>query len=505
MGAQGFGERTLAQLTGAAEEPAELFEGGLRPRRWENEQAGGVGTDLIWDRFARRVLPLWLTKAEALAALAGGSTFAVYMVAANRSYDYDSSETVGEFIAKHSLLDPLRRQFAFNNHPLFSLVEHFVYSAGGTSAAALRVLPCAFGAATVALLVVWAVRRWGLLAGAAAGLLVAVNPLFADLARSVRGYSLLSLCALASTLALVRLLEGGGRASGMSYVALVAIGVATHVYMLFVVIAQVAAVTAAGSVGRRWLARWLAALALGSAVYAALAIRMADRVVRGLRHFDAAFPGEAAHSVLGDRWLAVFSFALLALLGLIAVRRRAVLAAVAAIALVLGVDWALLAPLDLYPRFLVWLVPGFALLGAAAVRRWPQTVVLVVLGCLVMMRVDLAGWSAAQLPSGRAAALVARLRQEDMRVCVLPFTRGALMAYTSTPPPEVRSKRQFGRCGAVVGLAVGPRRLLRSAERAFPYMLILSAETPMMVLSRRVLEFGRDRVIAPRRARALSE
>jgi hypothetical protein len=89
-----------------------------------------------------------------LSALAGATaaaaTFSFYMVGAERSYDYGSSESVGAFIATRSLLDPFRRQFQFNNHPLFSFLEHLVFSAGGVSETALRALPEAAAATTVA-------------------------------------------------------------------------------------------------------------------------------------------------------------------------------------------------------------------------------------------------------------------------------------------------------------------------------------------------------------------
>ncbi len=203
-----------------------------------------------------------------LAVATGAGTFALYVVGAGRSYDYDSSWTVGTFVATPSLLDPLRRQQGFNNHPLFSLLEHVVYSGGGRSEAAMRVLPAVFAAATVVLLVLWAGRRFGLFAGGSAGLLVAANPLFADEARAVRGYSLLCLCALASTLLLVRLLERDEAGGGVAYLLAVAAGIATHLYMLVVVVARIAAVLAARRLSRRWLVRSAAAILLGGSVYA---------------------------------------------------------------------------------------------------------------------------------------------------------------------------------------------------------------------------------------------
>ena len=53
----------------------------------------------------------------------GGTIGAVsaifYFMAAGRSLDFDSSVTVGVFVKTGSILDPLRRQVALNNHPLF--------------------------------------------------------------------------------------------------------------------------------------------------------------------------------------------------------------------------------------------------------------------------------------------------------------------------------------------------------------------------------------------------
>ena len=130
----------------------------------------------------------------------GTVTFAVYMLGSGRNYDYDSSETVGTFVATRSLLDPFRRQDVFNNHPLLSFVDHLVYSAGLHGPTALRVLPVLFAAGAVALVAGWATRCWGALAGTCAGAMLAANPLFAFSSRGVRGYSLVTLSAVASTL-----------------------------------------------------------------------------------------------------------------------------------------------------------------------------------------------------------------------------------------------------------------------------------------------------------------
>jgi hypothetical protein len=422
-------------------------------------------------------------RAPALAVALFGSTFGLYLAAAGRSYDYDSSETVGAFVATPSLLDPLRRQLAYNNHPLFSLLEHVVYTAGGTNETALRVLPCLFGALAVGVLGGWFGRRWGVLAGLSAGVLLAANPLFATEARSVRGYSLLTLCAIVSTLLLVRLVERPRRWTEFGYAVAVAAGVATHLYMVIVVLAQLAAIVAA----RRLRLVWPLAVGVvvGGCIYSGVAAKMIaySRHQRG--HFNSALPREAARALLGERTLAVAVFAALAIVGVALLRQRAVIAAVAALAVALIVDWAVLAPRDLYPRFLVWLVPGLAVLVAATVRRFPIAVVAAAVVVGLMIDLDEAHWTTPPLPGRQTAALVRHLAGEGRRVCVLPYTSGALMAYLRQPPHEVSTPEGFTACDAIVALAIGPHRLLLVARTDFPYHVELAAITPMVIRCRR--------------------
>lgn len=444
------------------------------------------------DAFAKPLGPL---RRHAAALTLGGVVFGTYMIAAGRSYDYDSSETVGAFVATRSLLDPLRRQIFFNNHPLFSLLEHVVYSAGGTSETALRVLPAACGAGAVAVLTGWLGRR-SLLAGVSAGLLLAAEPLFAAESRAVRGYSLLVLCAVVSSLLLVRLLERpSGRAVEIGYVVSLAAALATHLYALFVLAGHVGAVAGSGRLGRRWLLRWVAALALGGSVYIGLARTMlaASRGERG--HFDADFPARAAHALLGVQPVAVVLFAALGLIGLVVLRRRGAVAATAVVLAGLLVDWAVIAPLDLWPRYLLWVVPAFAGLAGVAVARWRPIAVLAVAAIVLMGRLDAQRWLLPMLPSRPVAALVAELRTRDERVCALPFTRGALMAYVPAPP-EVTRLSQLHECDALVSIATRQRGILAEARSSFPFSARWSAQTPMLVLSRTPLPEAEPRRVA---------
>jgi len=61
-------------------------------------------------------------------ALLGLAVTGVYFIGAGRAYGYDASVTVHQFVVTPSLLDPLHRQALYNNHVLFSFVDHLVYA-----------------------------------------------------------------------------------------------------------------------------------------------------------------------------------------------------------------------------------------------------------------------------------------------------------------------------------------------------------------------------------------
>ena len=339
-------------------------------------------------------------------AVGAVGTLGFYLLAAGRSYDYDSSESVGTFIATPSLFDPFRRQLKFNNHPLFSFLEHVVYSAGGTSETALRVAPILAGAAAVALLVGLLGRAWGWLPGVSAGLLLATNPTFAELSRSVRGYSLVTLSAVSSTFLLARLLERRVTRAGPIYSIALAIGIATHLYALLILLGHILFVLARHRLDRRWIGRWAAATALGGLSYIGLAATMFHAARHEQHHLRPAFPVELARAVLGTATPAIVALSILTVIGLALFRGLPLLIVGAGVAGAIGIVWLALAPIDLYPRFLIWLVPFAAGAAAAAVRRLPILAVLVVVAAAAMVRVDIARWTTNPLPSRAAAELV---------------------------------------------------------------------------------------------------
>jgi hypothetical protein len=404
------------------------------------------------------------------------------MVGAGRAYDYDSSESVGSFIATRSLLDPFRRQLQFNNHPFFSFLEHLVYSAGGSSETAMRVLPTAAAAATVGLVVGWIVGRWGWLAGLAGGLLLAANPTFASLGRSVRGYSLLTLALVCATVLLERLLVERRGGEGIAYTTALAIAIATHLYALCVLLGHVLVVVVRREADRRWLLRWVAAVVVGGLAYSGMAGRMVAAARSEQHRFQSAFPLHVGAAVLGSTPAAIAVVACLTCLGLLRARRSA-LAALAVVVAVLGVDWAVVAPTDLYPRFLVWLIPVAAVAAAAAIRRSAWLLGPAVVAAVAMVAVDIPNWTVQPLPGPAAAELLGDARQLDATTCALPDVRGLLMAYTA-PPAEVKDPRSLARCTLAIASPVAARALRAAARRSFPHRWLLVARTSLVVYAR---------------------
>ena len=421
--------------------------------------------------------------ARILGLLAGGVTFGAYLVGSGRSYDYDSSETVGSFIATHSALDAFRRQLVFNNHPLFSFLDHLVYSIGGHSELALRLLPIALGALTVALLVSVCVRRWGAIAGLSAGFVLAANPTFAELSRSVRGYSLVCLAVVLSTLLLDRLLSRPETWTSVAYVVALAAAIATHVYALFALLAQIALVGARGRLSRGWTLRWMTALVLGLLAYSGIGEAMLRSARRGGHLFHPRFPLALLSMLFGGNRIALIAFVLVVPLGLLSFRPRTVAAVTATLTVVVVVLWIWLSPRDLYPRFLIWLAPCVALAAGAAVSRRRLTLVLVGVAAFTMLRIDVAHWTQNPLPDRQAARLIDEARTSGSRPCVFPLIRGSLLGYTRGPD-EVTTPAQLDRCAIVLSVPADPTSLRSAAQRFFRHHWQLDARTPMLVFSR---------------------
>jgi Dolichyl-phosphate-mannose-protein mannosyltransferase len=433
--------------------------------------------------------PLSSRAAVALGSIFGVVTAALYFVGSSRSIgDVDASVTVGAFVKTPSLLDPLRRTldvpgFRFNNHPLFSLIEHAVWSSGQHSEAALRVAPILFGALAVALLAGECGRRLGLVPGVCAGALLAANPFFARLSRELRDYSLVVLCAVASTILLVRILEATAprRRARVGYMVIIAAGVATHMFFAPVILAHFLIVLAQRKLDRRWVAQFLGGVLLGAAIYVGIARDMFHHQANGTG--NRTFPLKAAHLLLGEQWFAV------AILGGFVVwaialyfRSQAVLLPLLAVVGIAAVLWLIVQPAGLGPRFFIWLVPAVALSAAVVVARRPWASLLVALALIAMLADDIDHWSSPSTNVAQAAAIIDAARTRGFRVCGYKAGQWAVLAYTPSPPylpPE-----GVAGCDVVVEMKRPVTSYDAVIRAELPYTWEGSGRTPIVVHAR---------------------
>ncbi|MGH9085243.1 MAG: hypothetical protein ACRDYW_07290 [Acidimicrobiales bacterium] len=340
------------------------------------------------------------------AAVAWLGTFVSYMVGSGRAYDYDSAETVHVFVRTDSLADAFTRQIYFNNHPLFSFLEHVVYSlTGSASEPVMRVLPVAFSATAVGLLVWWTTRRWGVLAGACGGAVLATHPLMTETGRDVRGYSLMLLMAVVVGLIAIDP-AGPAPRKRTAFGVATAIGVGTHLYMLMPLSLAVAWMVLTG----RWDRAWSRCLSLGGIGGLACYLAM-DSFGRSGRRWRPSFPSDLAWELLGATAVSVAAWILLALLVLrrplpLRARPKAAVVVSAMVVAFLAGPW-LVAPTDLFPRFFLWLVPLLAAWAAWAVAQQGRRAFVVGAAVVATVAAQVPDWNDDLFPNrdlGAAAA-----------------------------------------------------------------------------------------------------
>jgi hypothetical protein len=424
-------------------------------------------------------------------ALGGLMTFAttvVYMIGSSRAIsDVDSSVTVYAFVKTPSLLDPLHRTIKVtgmrvNNQPLFSLLEHAVWSLGFHTEAALRVVPIVFAALAVGLLVAECSRLFGLLSGACAGLVLAANPMFAFYAREMRGYSVMTFAAVAATILLARLLtsEQPRRWQEVAYVAALAAGIATHLWFVLVFVVHLAIVLARRQFSWRWIVRLGLGGVIGSSVYALMIGDMLGKQQGATFHQN--FPIKSARLLLGHQQLAIVIIGLAVIYGFVlSIRRRDIVAAVATVAVIIGVVWVFIHP-PLVPRYFIWFIPAFGLAVAVAVSRRPWIAALILVAFVAMVADQNSTWTVASPETAQAAGLVNAARAEHLRVCSYKGGNWAVVAYIPKPKPV-----------QVVGLdncdvLVEMRNPLSSYETQvigrMPYTWYVPGSNPVEVFSR---------------------
>ncbi len=448
-------------------------------------------------------------RAPIAALVVSAVTFVAYLPGLGRALDFDSAAMVGRFVRPGPPWAVFREQAVFNNHPMFSFLEQLVRVVTGRSdAAAMRVLPILFGALAVGVLTWFVARRHGLAAGLAAGAVLACNPTFVHLSRAVRGYSLLTLCAIVATIVVVedRRRAGAGagaqkrRWTGPLYVGAAAIGVATHLYMVPVLAAHLGALLARGEFDDRWRKRFLWVVALAGCAYVGMADVMLHATSAHARVFKGDMPWRVVTMATGGGWASV-ALAPLVVVGAVVVLRgsRATRGAALGLAVVLVGLWAGLQSAALEDRFFVWLVPGVAYLVGVAVSRIPAGAVAAAGSAVLALTSVVPGYT--QEPTGyRAAAAVVRsVDAAGGRACIVGSTGLAPMLAYLDPSRDftpVTDPSRLDGCDVVVVAAWWPtsaawfsqdRAVIDAAETRFAYRTVLPASDPTLVLSTRPL------------------
>jgi hypothetical protein len=392
---------------------------------------------------------------ESLAAgvLAACVVVLVYLRGAGRAFSYDASVTVANFVRTPSLLDPFRRQVVYNNHVAFSFLEHVVYTVSGSaSERTMRVLPIVCAACCVGIIVGFIAARTGMWAGVIAGALLATNPMFAAMATDVRGYSLLCLCGVVSTVALLKVESSESTLLDAVYVGFLALGLATHLYMLFVIAGHIVFVVSRRETNTMWAIRWMAALVLGGGAYLGIASSLRSTAPGG--GFHAEFPRDLAVEFLGHEALAVVVAGLGLGITLWSIRQRREFKALGLFftAVLVGL-WVVVTP-PLFPRYFVWAMPAIAVAAALGLHRLGHRNVAtaaVVLACVGAFNAGIGAQSTDEIANRSAVPLITAAQARGKQVCGLGSSTEALGPYAHHIPAVYTREALFG-CDLVIAL-----------------------------------------------------
>jgi hypothetical protein len=330
---------------------------------------------------------------------------------------------------------------------------------------------------------------------------VAVNPTFSELSRAVRGYSLLALCALVATIVLVDDLLPAGelrpafrRWSGGVYVVAVAIGVATHLFMVLVVVAHLVTLVGARRFDERWRQRFLFVAVLSALAYAGLARAMLDASGEHGTVFKGGLPVDVAEHILGSGWAAIVALPV-ALFGLVvALRSRVVRIGSVGFVVAFAFLWLLYRSSALTPRFFVFLVPVVGLLVAAAVGRVHLLGAVVVLSAVLALTSMVDGYRIDPTSYRQAADVIRAVDSTGGRSCVVDVGVLPMEAYADTPRDfsAVTDSGQLQSCDVVVVATWWhtdaefyrtDRDIITAAEQRFPNQTVLGSDDPALVLS----------------------
>jgi len=266
-----------------------------------------------------------------------------------------------------------------------------------------------------------------------------------------------------------------------AYAAILGLAIATHIFAIVVLLVHVVWI----AMNRSWpdlkqlTPAWVVAFVIGAAANAN--IEVMEFVQHGFPPslFDPTFPRDLVLFLVGAPVLLTVGLWLSAAgLGLWAARREPrVWAAIAVLAVVVGILWLVLQPAYLFPRFFIFLIPGVAYLVAAAVQRWKVLAPIVAAGAVAAVVAQVPGYTQAPLALPQAAAAIEQTRAGGGEACVIHADEQVLAAYT-TDFTVVTGADQLKGCTVVVVVSWNVDLALRDlAAQEFPRRTALPAYT----------------------------
>lgn len=279
----------------------------------------------------------------------------------------------------------------------------------GTDEAWIRLLSALFAITTIPLVHVLGRRLFGEPRAAIAALVLATSPFFIEFAQEARGYSLALLLGSSSSLAFLLALERSTFTRWTAWAFLAGLGLYAHFFTVFVVVAQLV-VGVAAAILEHDLQPRLRSLTISTAAVGLMAVPILIVVSGAGRDYIAHIPRPTPYIVIRTLFLVTGGFAPLTILvGLLATAaavgslhhwRRGDLQARERVGLVLAWAWLLIPPLAslaislvkpiFYPRYLIVMVPGIAVvaaLGVSSIRPYR----LAAIAATVLVAVSLAG------------------------------------------------------------------------------------------------------------------
>jgi 4-amino-4-deoxy-L-arabinose transferase-like glycosyltransferase len=197
--------------------------------------------------------------------------------------------------------------------PLYYLLLHFWMKIFGETASAVRMLSVCFSVLTVFVVYHLALKLFNRRAAFFAALFTALSPFHVFYAQEARMYAQLTFLAAASVYFFVRWLKDGTRAASTLYVISTTLLLYTHIYAVFVVMAEflyfAVLFLTAREIFRRRLRGWLVAQFITAALFlpwALIILQQATRARRGywIREPDWLTPLSTLIEYCGSLWLA---------------------------------------------------------------------------------------------------------------------------------------------------------------------------------------------------------